>query len=57
MEVYQKVQGLNEYYEQVLRLIIVLDNPEIKAKRLSWQLWYEVDNIEDLRTAESIFIN
>lgn len=55
LEAYQKVLGLNEYYEQVLRLIITLDNPEIKAKRLNWELRYEIDNINDLKSAESIF--
>ncbi len=56
LEAYQKAVGLNEYYEQVLRLIIVLDEPEIKAKRLSGQLWYEIDNINDLNNAESMFL-
>lgn len=55
LEAYQKVAGLNEYYEQVLRFIISLDNPEIKAKKLSWQLWYEIDDVKDLKTAEGIF--
>ena len=36
---YQTALGENEYYEQVLRVITMLDNPEIKAKRLNGQLW------------------
>ena len=55
LEVYQRVLWLNEYYEQVLRLIITLDDPEIKAKRLTGQLWYEIDNVDDLRNAELLF--
>ena len=55
LEAYQKALGSNEYYEQVLRIIIVLDNPEIKAKRLTWQLRYEIDNIDDLKNAETMF--
>lgn len=57
LKAYQEALGLNEYYEQVLRLITMLDYPEIKAKRLSGQKWYEIDNIQDLDIAESIFTN
>lgn len=53
---YQEALGMNEYYEQVLRVITMLDNPEIKAKRLSGQLWYEIDDIQDLDIAESMFV-
>ena len=55
LEAYQKALGLNEYYEQVLRVITMLDDPEIKGKRLSGQLWYEIDDIQDLNIAESMF--
>ena len=55
LEAYQKALGRNEYYEQVLRIITLLDEPEIKAKRLSGQLWYEIDDIQDLNIAESMF--
>lgn len=54
---YQKALGENEYYEQVLRVIAMLDNPEIKAKRLNGQLWYEIDDIQDLDIASSMFAN
>ncbi len=56
LEAYQKALGENEYYEQVLRVITMLDNPEIKAKRLQGQLWYEIDDIQDLDIASSMFI-
>ncbi len=52
---YQKALGENEYYEQVLRVIAMLDNPEIKAKRLDNEKWYEIDDIQDLDIAESMF--
>ena len=39
LEAYTKALGDNEYYEQVLRVIAMLDAPEIKAKRLDGQLW------------------
>ena len=55
LDAYQKALGLNEYYEQVLRVITMLDDPEIKAKRLSGQLWYEIDDVQDLNIAESMF--
>ena len=57
LKAYQEALGFNEYYEQVLRLITMLDYPEIKAKRLTGQKWYEIDNIQDLDIAESIFID
>lgn len=55
LEAYLKALGTNEYYEQVLRVITVLDNPGIKAKKLNKQLWYEIDDIQDLDIASSIF--
>lgn len=55
LEAYQSALGRNEYYEQVLRVISMLDNPVIKAKRLNGQLWYEIDDIQDLDIASSMF--
>lgn len=55
LDAYQKALGVNEYYEQVLRVITMLDNPEIRAKRLTGQTWYEIDDIQDLNIAESLF--
>lgn len=55
LDAYQSALGQNEYYEQVLRVITMLDVPEIKAKRLDGQRWYEIDDIQDLDIAESIF--
>ncbi len=55
LEAYSKALGNNEYYEQVLRVITMLDDPEIKAKRLNGELWYEIDDIQDLDIAESMF--
>ena len=55
LDAYSKALGNNEYYEQVLRVITMLDDPEIKAKRLSGQLWYEIDDIQDLDIATSMF--
>ena len=55
LDAYTKALGDNEYYEQVLRVITMLDEPEIKAKRLCGQLWYEIDDIQDLDIARSMF--
>lgn len=33
----------------------MLDEPEIKAKKLEGQLWYEIDDIQDLDIALSMF--
>ena len=55
LEAYSKALGNNEYYEQVLKVITMLDDPEIKARRLSGEKWYEIDDIQDLDIAESIF--
>ena len=52
---YQQALGQNEYYEQVLRVITMLEEPVIKGKRLDRQKWYEIDDIQDLDIAESIF--
>ena len=55
LDAYSKALGNNEYYEQVLRVITMLDDPIIKAKRLDGQLWYEIDDIQDLDIASSMF--
>lgn len=55
LDAYRIAMGQNEYYEQVLRVIAMLDEPGIKAKRLNGQKWYEIDDIQDLDIAESIF--
>lgn len=53
---YSKALGNNEYYEQVLRVITMLDHPEIRAKKMDGKLWYEIDDIQDLDIAESMFV-
>ncbi|KAA3388038.1 aminotransferase class I/II-fold pyridoxal phosphate-dependent enzyme [Akkermansia muciniphila] len=55
LDAYQKALGENEYYEQVLRVITLLDEPVIRAKRLDGQRWYEIDDLQDLDIAESLF--
>lgn len=55
LEAYQAALGVNEYYEQVLRVVAMLDEPGIEAKRLSGQRWYEIDDVQDLDIAQSMF--
>ncbi|WP_111937494.1 aminotransferase class I/II-fold pyridoxal phosphate-dependent enzyme [Clostridium paraputrificum] len=55
LEAYSKALGDNEYYEQVLKVITLLDKPEIKATKLGNESWYEIDDVQDLDIAESIF--
>ncbi|HHT75873.1 MAG: aminotransferase class I/II-fold pyridoxal phosphate-dependent enzyme [Methanomassiliicoccaceae archaeon] len=62
LESYSQLLGRNEYYEQILRIIILLNRADllaeavIKAKRVpSGEVWYEIDDIADLDIAESMF--
>ena len=55
LSAYEKAMGENEYYESVIKLIAMLETKELRAKRLNGQLWYEIDNIQDLNIAESLF--
>ena len=55
LEAYCTALGKNEYYEQVLRVITMLDNSGMRALPLTGEQWYEIDDIQDLDIAESIF--
>ena len=55
LKAYSKALGDNEYYEQVLRVITLLDKPLMYALPLSGEKWYEIDDIQDLDIAESMF--
>ena len=55
LEAYCHALGHNEYYKQVLKVITKLDKSEIKAKVLTRGNWYEIDDLQDLDIAESIF--
>lgn len=56
LEAYSSALGNNEYYEQVLRVITMLDDPVICAKKLHGQRWYEIDDVQDLDIASSLFM-
>ncbi len=55
LEAYINALGPNEYYEQVLKVITWLDKPDIKAKVVKEGKWYEIDDVQDLNIAETIF--
>lgn len=55
LRAYSKALGDNEYYEQVLRVVTLLDKPLMHALPLSGEKWYEIDDIQDLDIAESMF--
>ena len=57
LEAYIKSLGENEYYEQVLKVITNLNEDLIKVKKLTNEHWYEIDDVQDLNIAESIFSN
>ncbi len=55
LNAYCMALGNNEYYEQVLRVITLLNNADLKALPIGDKLWYEIDDIQDLDIAETIF--
>ena len=55
LDAYCSALGNNEYYEQVLRVICMLDNSNLKALPITNEKWYEIDDVQDLDIAEAIF--
>ncbi len=55
LEAYIKAMGNNEYYEQVLRVVTMIDSCDIKGLPVDDLKWYEIDDVQDLRIAEVIF--
>lgn len=55
LDAYIRVLGENEYYEQVLRVITLIDGTGLKALPITGKHWYEIDDVQDLRIAEAIF--
>ena len=52
---YSTALGNNEYYEQVLRVILHLHEAPLKALPLEGETWYEIDDVQDLDIAAGIF--
>lgn len=55
LEAYCKMKGNNEYYEEVLRVLTMIDKSRLKALPIGDIKWYEIDDIQDLDIAETIF--
>ena len=55
LEAYANALGNNEYYEQVLKVIVNLEMDQLKAMPLDGEKWYEIDDIQDLDIADIIF--
>ncbi len=56
LEAYMSGLGYNEYYEQVLRIILLLDNQTtIRAVNIKGKIWYEIDDATDLEIATALF--
>lgn len=55
LDAYMRVLGENEYYEQVLRVLTLIDRTNIKGVPVSGTDWYEIDDVQDLRIAEILF--
>lgn len=52
---YSSALGKNEYYEQVLRVVLELERQELQGYRLKGEKWYEIDDIQDKDNAEAVF--
>lgn len=57
LDVYIKSQEWDQYYEIILKLIIVLKQPRIKGLSIEGCKWIEVDTLTDLRRANFIFFS
>ena len=55
LDAYSRVMGNNEYYEQVLRVLTLLNSSTLKAFPISDEKWYEIDDVQDLDIASTIF--
>lgn len=55
LDAYTKAVGNNEYYENVLRIISMLNSHNMKALPVGNEKWYEIDDKQDLDIAEALF--
>ncbi len=55
LDAYTKAVGNNEYYENVLRIISLLNSHDMKALPIGNEKWYEIDDKQDLDIAEALF--
>ena len=55
LDAYTKAVGTNEYYENVLRILSLLNGHDMKALPIGNEKWYEIDDKQDLDIAEALF--
>ena len=55
LQAYSTAFGKNAYYEEVLKVITAIHKTELKAFVLENENWYEIDDVQDLDIAETIF--
>jgi len=55
LKAYSQALGNNQYYEQVLRVLLSLEQNNLKAMPLNGEKWYEIDDLQDLSNAELMF--
>lgn len=55
LDAYCKVMGNNEYYEQVLSVLTLLQNTTLRALPIGNEKWYEIDDVQDLDIASTLF--
>ena len=55
LEAYSRAMGTDEYYESVLRVLSMLDKTGLKGLPIENMKWYEIDDVQDLDIAETLF--
>lgn len=52
---YISANGMNGYYEEVLKVLAFIDSSRLKALPVGDKLWYEIDDAQDLDIATALF--
>ena len=55
LQTFMDVFGKNNYYETCLKFLAQTDPTLLKAFKVSGDIWYEIDNPDDLKAAENRF--
>ena len=55
LEAYLKAYGVNQYYEQVLKILSHIHHSKLKAYVINTEDWYEIDDAQDLDIANTMF--
>ena len=55
LDAYEKALKENRFFDEVLKVTTILDVPRVRALRLQGQMWFEINDIQDLDLAETLF--